>query len=70
MATNQQQNSNNTEKGKRVYLTFNDKQLALIDNLIGEVGNDRADVVRTIFLTWLSEKGITPALLKKRMKLT
>ena len=69
MATNQQQNSNNLEKGIRVYLTFNKKQVELIDNLVGEVGNDRADVVKTIFQNWLSEKGITPSLLKKRMKL-
>lgn len=68
MNANQQQNSN-LEKGKRVYLTFNNKQLVMIDSLIGEAGNDRADVVKTIFLAWFSEKNIISELLRKRMKL-
>jgi len=68
MASIKQQNSN-LKKGIRVYLTFNNKQLNLIDSLVGEAGNDRADVVKTIFLTWLSEKNIIPELLKKRMGL-
>jgi hypothetical protein len=69
MAAKEQQESNKLAKGKRVYLSFNEKQLQLIDTLVGEIGNDRADVVKTIFLTWLSEKGITPSLIKKRMEL-
>ena len=70
MASNQQQNSNEIEKGHRVYLTFNNKQLDVIDTLVGEMGNDRADVVKNIFLSWLSEKGIIPELVKKRLKIT
>ncbi|HIH31160.1 TPA: CopG family transcriptional regulator [Candidatus Woesearchaeota archaeon] len=70
MDAKKQLNSNFIEKGKRVYLTFNDKQLSLIDSLVGELGDDRADVVKTIFLSWLSENGIMPALVKKRMELS
>ena len=69
MVTDNKPNSNNKETRIRVSLSFNGKQVTLIDTLVGEIGNDRADVVKTIFLTWLSEKGITPALIKKRMKL-
>ena len=69
MAANQQQYSIQEATTKRVYLTFNLKQINIIDTLVGEIGNDRADVVKNIFLAWLSEKGITPSLIKKRLKL-
>lgn len=62
-------NSSNLIKGIRVHLTFNDKQTKLIDTLVGEIGDDRADVVKTIFLTWLSEKGITPSLIRQRLEI-
>lgn len=54
-------------KGKRVNLTFNSKQIEIIDSLIGELGDSQADVVKSIFLSWLSEKGITPAIIKKKL---
>ena len=54
------------EKGIRVNLSFNSKQIAMIDSLVGEVGDDRADVVKTIFLNWLSEKNITSDLIRKK----
>lgn len=59
----------NTKKSKsiRVNLSFNKKQIELIDNLVGEYGDKRADVVKSIFLSWLSEKNITPDLLRKRL---
>ena len=70
MASKQQQDSNFSEKGNRVYLTFNSRQIELIDSLIGEIGDDRADVVKTIFLNWLSEKNITSSLIRKRLKIS
>jgi len=69
IATKQQQNSNISEKGNRVYLTFNSRQIELIDSLIGEIGDDRADVVKIIFLSWLSEKDIISSLIRKRLKI-
>lgn len=69
MVANKQQNSNKPKSRTRVYLTFNQKQIELIDTLVGEIGDDRADIVKTIFMNWLSEKNITPAFIKKRMKL-
>jgi len=60
-------NSNDKlKKGIRVNLSFNSKQIAMIDSLVGEVGDDRADVVKTIFLNWLSEKNITSDLIRKK----
>lgn len=65
-----EQNSNNlVNKGERVNLTFNSKQVELIDSLVGEMGDNRADVVKTIFLNYLSEKEITTAIIKKKLKL-
>jgi hypothetical protein len=58
----------NKNKGNRVNLSFNAKQIELIDSLIGEIGDNRADVVKTIFFSWLSEKGITASILKKKFE--
>ena len=54
---------------ERVNLTFNEKQLKIIDNLVGEGGDNRADVVKTIFLNYLSEKNIIPDLLRKKLQI-
>ncbi|HJX50523.1 hypothetical protein A3K73_03860 [Candidatus Pacearchaeota archaeon RBG_13_36_9] len=57
------------EKGIRVSPSFNSKQIELIESLIGELGDNQADVVKTIFLNYLSEKGITTSIIKKKMQL-
>ena len=62
----EQVSNNKLEKGIRVNLSFNSKQVEMIDSLVGEVGDDRADVVKTIFLNWLSEKNITSDLIRKK----
>ncbi len=65
-----EQNRNKSiNKGERVNLTFNSKQIDLIDSLVGEMGDNRADVVKTIFLNYLSEKEITTAIIKNKLKL-
>ena len=64
------QNSNELEKGIRVSPSFNSKQIALINSLIGELGDNQADVVKTIFLNYLSEKDITTAIIRKKLNLT
>ena len=56
-------------KGERVGLTFNSKQIEIIESLVGELGDNRADVVKSIFMSWLSEKGITPSIIKKKLNL-
>lgn len=63
------QNSNEIEKGIRVSPTFNSKQIELIESLVGELGDNKADVVKTIFLNYLSEKDITTEIIKKKIKL-
>ena len=63
------QSSNELEKGIRVGLTFNSQQIALIESLIGVLGDDRAGVVKTIFLNYLSEKNITTEIIKKKLNL-
>ena len=54
---------------ERVNLTFNEKQLKIIDDLVGEAGDNRADVVKTFFLNYLSEKNIIPDLLRKKLQI-
>lgn len=61
--------SNDLEKGLRVNLTFNSQQIELITSLIGVLGDDKADVVKTIFLNYLSEKEITTSIIRKKLNL-
>ena len=63
------QDSNELKKGIRVSPSFNSKQIALIDGLVGELGDNQADVVKTIFLNYLSEKNITTAIILKKLGL-
>lgn len=56
-------------KQNRVSLTFNSEQVKIIDSLVGELGNNKADVIKSIFFSWLSEKNITPAIIKKKLEL-
>lgn len=65
-----QDSNKDVTKGIRVNLTFNSKQIELIESLIGEIGDDRADVVKTIFLSYLSEKNITTEIIKRKLGLT
>ena len=62
------QDSNELEKGIRVSPSFNSEQIALIDSLVGVLGDNQADVVKTIFLNYLSEKGITTEIIKKKIE--
>jgi hypothetical protein len=57
------------KKGIRVSPSFNSKQIELIKSLIGEMGDNEADVVKTIFLNYLSEKNISTAIIKKKLNL-
>ncbi len=64
------QNSNELKKGKRISPSFNSEQISLINRLVGVLGKDPSDVVRTIFLNYLSEKDITTDIIKKKLELT
>ena len=59
----------NSNQSERINLTFNKKQIEIIKSLIGEMGDNKADVIKSVFTSWLSEKGITPAIVKKKLKL-
>ena len=66
----QKRNENVTKEEKdRVSPTFTPEQLKILDSLIGEMGTNRTDVLKNIFIAWLSEKNITPAIVKKKMGL-
>ncbi|MDY9924372.1 CopG family transcriptional regulator [Methanobacterium sp.] len=51
---------------KRVQVTFNQSQWALIEKLRGEFGENDADIVRNIVLSWLSEKSFISSTAKKK----
>jgi hypothetical protein len=44
------------DDSEKVQVTFNKKQLDLIDSYKGIFGNSSAEVVRTIVTNWLFEK--------------
>ena len=50
---------------KQVNIKFTDEQKNIIDRLVGVMGGTDAEVVRSIFLAWLSEKNILQPYLNK-----
>ena len=58
-----------TIKRERVSPSFTNEQLIILDSLVGEMGKDKTEVLKNIFIAWLSEKNITPAIVKKKMGL-
>lgn len=53
--------------GKKIQVSFSDKQLALISELKGEFGDSESEVVRSIVVAWLAEKSFISTTVKKRM---
>lgn len=51
---------------KRVQVTFTEEQWKLIEKFRGVMGNDDAEIVRNIVLSWLSEKSIVSSAVKKK----
>lgn len=41
---------------KRVQISFSEKQMELIEEMKGELGNTNAEVIRNIVISWLAEK--------------
>ena len=53
---------------KRVQVTFTREQWELIEKFRGVLGNDDAEIVRNIVLSWLSEKSVITEAIKKDIK--
>jgi len=53
---------------KRVQVSFTGKQWELIKNLQGELGNSDSDIVRSIVVSWLTEKSFISTSAKSKMK--
>ena len=51
-------------KVKRVQVTFTEEQWRLIERLRGIMGTDDAEIVRSIVLSWLSEKSLVSSAVK------
>jgi len=49
-----------------VNVKFTDEQKEIIDKLTGVMGGSDAEVVRNIFLAWLSEKNILQEYINKK----
>ena len=54
-------------KTKRVQVTFTQEQWSLIERFKGVMGDDDAEIVRNIVLSWLAEKSIVSSKIKKEM---
>jgi hypothetical protein len=54
-----------SNKTKRVQVTFTEEQWSLVERLRGVMGSDDAEIVRNIVLTWLAEKSVVAESVKK-----
>jgi len=54
---------------KRVQVSFTEKQWELLEKFKGELGESDADIVRSIVISWLSEKSFISSTIKKRNNL-
>ncbi|MEI7676786.1 MAG: hypothetical protein WCJ03_08410 [Bacteroidales bacterium] len=54
---------------KRVQVSFTEKQWELLEKFKGELGESDADIVRSIVISWLSEKSFISSTVKKRNNL-
>lgn len=55
-------------ESKRVQVTFTAEQWAILQRFKGIMGNDDAEMVRNIALSWLSEKSIIAAAIKEKVR--
>lgn len=53
--------------GKKIQVSFSDRQADLLAKLKGEFGENDAEVVRSIVISWLAEKSIISTVAKKRI---
>lgn len=52
---------------KKIQVSFSDKQIALLENFKGELGETDADIVRNIVIAWLAEKSFITTIAKQRL---
>lgn len=50
----------------QVKVRLTDEQKQIVENLVGIMGGSEADVLRSIFLAWLSDKSVLSEVIKKR----
>jgi hypothetical protein len=55
-------------KEENINVKLTKEQRKLLNMLKGELGSTEAEILRNIFLTWLSEKSILQDVIKKRLK--
>ena len=53
------------EENINIKLTLQQKNI--LKSLVGEMGGTEAEVMRNIFTSWLSEKGIMTEIIKRRL---
>ncbi len=53
--------------GKKIQVSFTDKQILLLGKLKGEFGESDSEVVRNIVVAWLAEKSFISTVIKQRM---
>jgi len=58
------------KKVKRVQITFTAEQWNILRRLKGIMGNDDAEVIRNVVLSWLSEKSIIASAIKEILRET
>lgn len=53
--------------GKKIQVSFSDRQTDLIGKLKGEFGDTESEVVRGIVIAWLAEKSFISTIVKSRI---
>lgn len=52
---------------KKVQVSFSDKQIELLNNFKGEMGETDAEIVRSIVIAWLAEKSFISTAVKHKI---
>lgn len=53
-------------KSSRILVTLTDEQREIVRSLVGPLGGSEAEVIKSIFIAWLSEKSVLTEVIKKR----
>ncbi len=54
-------------KEENINIKLTKEQKEILKSLKGEMGDSEAEVIRNIFTSWLSEKGIVSEIIKRRL---
>lgn len=52
---------------KKIQVSFSDKQIILINQLKGELGDSESEVVRAIVTSWFVDQGLISAVVKEKI---